>query len=115
MYQWIGTECALFPPWMYVLAWKVVYYKPLFLLLNTSFFFLFFMFQSKTLTALTMDYTLTDALEDIATMTDLLYGTSNFMSVIRDLPDLKDLPSLMHKIPGLVDSVIKLGLTDLSW
>lgn len=73
------------------------------------------MFQSKTLTALTMDYTLTDALEDIATMTDLLYGTSNFMSVIRDLPDLKDLPSLMHKIPGLVDSVIKLGLTDLSW
>ncbi|XP_056019725.1 uncharacterized protein LOC125668687 isoform X2 [Ostrea edulis] len=70
---------------------------------------------SKTLTALTMDYTLTDALEDIATMTDLLYGTSNFMSVIRDLPDLKDLPSLMHKIPGLVDSVIKLGLTDLSW
>ncbi|XP_061191991.1 uncharacterized protein LOC133200204 [Saccostrea echinata] len=70
---------------------------------------------SKTLTTLTMDYTLTDALEDIATMTDLLYGTPNFMSIIRDLPNLKDLPSIMHKIPGLVDSIIKLGVTDLSW
>lgn len=73
------------------------------------------MFQSKTLTTLTMNYTLTNAMEDIATMADLLYGTSSFMTLIRDLPDLQDLPSLLHKIPGLVDSVIHLGVTDLSW
>lgn len=72
-------------------------------------------FQSKTLTTLTMDYTLTDAMEDLASMADLLYGTSNFMNIIRDLPDLKDLPSLLHKIPGLVDSITHLGFTDLSW
>ncbi|XP_078319098.1 uncharacterized protein LOC111121791 isoform X3 [Crassostrea virginica] len=70
---------------------------------------------SKTLTTLTMNYTLTNAMEDIATMADLLYGTSSFMTLIRDLPDLQDLPSLLHKIPGLVDSVIHLGVTDLSW
>lgn len=62
-----------------------------------------------------MDYTLTDAMEDLASMADLLHGTSNFMNIIRDLPDLKDLPSLLHKIPGLVDSITHLGLTDLSW
>ena len=73
------------------------------------------MLQSKTLTTLTMNYTLTNAMEDIATMADLLYGTSSFMTLIRDLPDLQDLPSLLHKIPGLVDSVIHLGVTDLSW
>ncbi|XP_069125419.1 uncharacterized protein [Argopecten irradians] len=58
---------------------------------------------AKSLTSLTQTYELGDALEDIASMVDIVSGTSSFGSLFASSSMLQDLPSLLNKLPGILD------------
>ncbi|XP_060072042.1 uncharacterized protein LOC132551915 [Ylistrum balloti] len=61
--------------------------------------------SAKALTSLTQTYELGDAMEDIASMVDVLSGTSSLGSMFSSMSMLQELPSLMTKLPGLVTQV----------
>ncbi|XP_033733256.1 uncharacterized protein LOC117322444 [Pecten maximus] len=60
---------------------------------------------AKTLTAFTQTYELGDALEDIASMVDILSGTSSLGSLFSSASMLQELPSLLSKLPGILNLV----------
>lgn len=60
--------------------------------------------QAKALSALTNQYELTDALDDMASLAGLLQGTSMFGGSL-DVTLLQQLPALMSKLPEWMESL----------
>lgn len=68
--------------------------------------------QAKSLTLLTQSYQLHDALEDMAKFVDLLFGTSSISSLIKHMPQLKGLPTLMNNMPKWIGTITQLKTVD---
>ncbi|VDI72583.1 ATP-binding cassette, subfamily A (ABC1), member 1, partial [Mytilus galloprovincialis] len=77
---------------------------------------------AKSFTALSMDYELADAIDDIATMIDLLSGTSSLSSFFGSMSDIQNMKDMLKNIPMYLDTLTKMGKLDtrsfddlLSW
>ncbi|KAK3091927.1 hypothetical protein FSP39_023774 [Pinctada imbricata] len=70
--------------------------------------------SAKLLTTVTGKYELNDALDDIASLVDLLFSTSSFSSILQDLPMLMELPNLIRQMPSWFDKLINMQQFDTS-
>ncbi|CAC5362986.1 unnamed protein product [Mytilus coruscus] len=77
---------------------------------------------AKSFTALSMDYELADGLDDIASMIDLLSGTSSLSSFFGSMSDIQNMKDMLKNIPIYLDTFTKMGKLDtrsfddlLSW
>lgn len=59
-----------------------------------------------------MDYELADAIDDIATMIDLLSGTSSLSSFFGSMSDIQNMKDMLKNIPMYLDTLTKMGKLD---